>query len=181
MYLQKRNSSRGHANRGKVFENLIDGTNNQYRNNNFADIRKVPSPVKILEVAGNKVKGKLESATWVDYSGIYEGQAIVFDAKETKQTRFPLSNLTKGQYELLRSWHLKGAKAFLLICFWIKGENEPEIYYLKFEQLEAAWIAQSNGGDKSIPLQFFRDHCAKIKSGIYTVHYLEALEGGLDG
>ena len=169
--------SRSHANRGRIFENLIDMTNNQYRNNNFADVRKVPSPVKILNVTGNQVKGKLESATWVDYSGIYKGQSIVFDAKETKQKNFPLSNLTKGQYEFLRSWHLKGAKAFLLICFWIEGKNEPEIYLLKFEQLEAAWLAKDKDGSKSIPLQFFRDNCQRIKSGIYAVHYLEAVGG----
>ncbi|AHN23283.1 Holliday junction resolvase RecU [Lysinibacillus varians] len=179
MRTQKRQYSRSHANRGQLFENLIDMTNNQYRNNNFADIRKVPSPVKILKVTGNKVEGKLESATWVDYSGIYRGKSIVFDAKETKQTNFPLSNLTKGQYEFLRSWHLKGAQAFLLICFWIKDKNEPEIYLLNFEQLEDAWIAKDNGGAKSIPLQFFRDHCTRIKSGIYTVHYLEAVRGVL--
>lgn len=177
MRTQKRQYSRSHANRGQLFENLIDMTNNQYRNNNFADIRKVPSPVKILKVAGNKVDGKLESATWVDYSGIHRGQAIIFDAKETKQKRFPLNNLTDNQYRLLRSWHYMGAKAFLLVCFRIEGKNEPEIYYLKFEQLETAWAAQNNGGAKSIPLQFFRDHCTRIKSGIYTVHYLEAVGG----
>ncbi|MGE7985553.1 Holliday junction resolvase RecU [Lysinibacillus fusiformis] len=152
---------------------------NQYRNSNYADIRKVPSPVKILQVTGNQVKGKLEQAAWVDYSGIYSGQAILFDAKETKQERFPLKNLTDEQYKLLLSWHYKGAKAFLLVCFWIKNKNEPEIYYLTFEQLEAAWIGQSNGGAKSIPFQFFRDYCVRIKSSIYTVHYLEAVRGAL--
>lgn len=169
--------SRSHANRGRVFENLIDMTNNQYRNSNYADIRKVPSPVKILQVTGNQVKGKLESATWVDYSGIYKGQAIIFDAKETKQKNFPLKNLTDNQYNLLHSWHLNGANAFLLICFWIDGKNEPEIYFLRFDQLEAAWRAKDKGGSKSIPLQFFRDHCIRIKSGKYVVHYLEAVGG----
>ncbi|MGE7091656.1 Holliday junction resolvase RecU [Lysinibacillus sp. NPDC048646] len=177
MRTRKRNYSRSHANRGKLFENLIDMTNNQYRNNNFADVRKVPPPLKIIEVNKNEVEAKLEKATWVDYSGIYKGQAIIFDAKETKLKNFPLKNLTDDQYKLLRSWHYNGANAFLLICFWIEGKNEPEIYYLKFEQLETAWFGLVNGGAKSIPLQYFRDHCVRIKSGIYTVHYLEAVGG----
>ncbi len=177
MRTQKRQYSRSHANRGKFLENLIEATNNQYRNSDYADVRKIPTPVKILEVIGNVVKGNLERPTWVDYSGVFKGQAIVFDAKETKIKNFPLKNLTKGQYELLRSWHYKGANAFLIVCFRIEGKNEPEIYYLKFEQLEAAWIGQNNGGAKSIPLQFFRDHCVRIKSGIYAVHYLEAVGG----
>ncbi len=177
MRKQKRQYSRSHANRGKLFENLIDMTNNQYRNNNYADVRKVPPPLTILEVNGNQAKCKLERATWVDYSGIYKGKSIIFDAKETNLKRFTLGNLTDDQYKLLHSWHLKGATAFLLICFWVEGKNEPEIYYLKFEQLEVAWIGQNNGGAKSIPLQFFRDHCIRIKSGIYAVHYLETVGG----
>lgn len=175
MRQRKKPYSRSHANRGKVFEGLIDSTNNQYRNNNFADVRKVPPPVKILEVNRNDVKGALESSTWVDYSGVYKGQAIIFDAKEIHGIKFPLKNLTKKQYELLHSWHSNGAKAFLLICFWIEGKNEPEIYLLKFEQLQAAWVAAQQGDSKFISLQFFRDHCPRIKSGIYTVHYLEAV------
>ncbi|MDC6267745.1 Holliday junction resolvase RecU [Lysinibacillus fusiformis] len=176
MRKQKQSYSRSHANRGKVFENLIDGTNKQYRNNNFADVRKVPTPVRIVEAEGKNVEGKFGSASWVDYSGVYKGQAIIFDAKEIRRgTNFPLKNLTKKQYEQLHSWNLNGAKAFLLICFWIEGKNEPEIYLLKFEQLETAWVAAQQGGSKHIPIQFFRDHCPRIRSGIYTVHYLEAV------
>lgn len=175
MRQRKKPYSRSHANRGKVFEGLIDGTNNQYRNNKYADVRKVPTPVTILKVTGNRVEGKLGSADWVDYSGVYKGRSIVFDAKEIHGTSFPLKQLTKDQYEFLHSWHLNDAKAFLLLCFWIKEKNEPEIYLLKFEQLEAAWTTAEQGGRKSIPLQFFRDYCPRIKSGIYTVHYLEAV------
>lgn len=172
------NYSRSHANRGRTLENLIDMTHNQYRNSNYADIRKVPSPVKILSVTGNQVKGKLESSTWVDYSGIFNGQAVVFDAKETKIKNFPLKNLSIHQFAMLKSWHEKGAIAFLLICFWIEGKNEPEIYYLRFEQLEASWIAKDKGGSKSIPLQYFRDHCIRVESGNgYAVHYLQAISG----
>lgn len=177
MRTRKSNYSRSHANRGKRFESLINSTNKQYLNNNYADIRKIPTPVLILEVVGNDVQGKLESPSWVDYSGVFKGRAIVFDAKETKIKNFPLKNLTKGQYELLRSWHLKGAASFLLICFWIEQKNEPEIYYLRFNQLEAAWLEKERGGAKSIPLKYFREHCTRIRSGIYTVHYLEAVGG----
>lgn len=176
MRKQRQSYSRSHANRGKQFERLIDGTNNQYRNSNFADVRKVPPPVKVVEVEGNNVEGKLGSSTWVDYSGVYKGRAVVFEAKEIRERiSFPLENLTKKQYEFLHSWHLNGAKAFLLICFWLKGKNEPEIYLLQFVQLETAWVAAQQGGSKSIPLQFFRDHCPRIRSGKYTVHYLEAV------
>lgn len=55
--------SRSHANRGAKLEMLVEMTNNQYRNAWLADIRKVPTPVKILKTEGNKVSGHLDTAT----------------------------------------------------------------------------------------------------------------------
>ncbi|WP_343069225.1 Holliday junction resolvase RecU [Lysinibacillus agricola] len=169
--------SRSHANRGAKLEMLVEMTNNQYRNAWLADIRKVPTPVKILNTEGNKVTGHLDTPTWVDYSGIYEGHSIIFDAKETKVKRFPLKNISPHQYQLLKSWNKHGAIAFLLVAFWLEGKNEPEIYVLRFEQLEAAYENQNAGrGSKSISLDFFRDNCepAKSRNGI-PVDYLAAL------
>ena len=63
----KTHYSRSHANRGLKLEMLVEMTNNQYRNAWLADIRKVPTPVKILKTEGNKVSGHLDTETWVDY------------------------------------------------------------------------------------------------------------------
>ncbi|MGE7111259.1 Holliday junction resolvase RecU [Lysinibacillus sp. NPDC047702] len=170
--------SRSHANRGAKIENLLEMTNNQYRNAWLADIRKVPTPVKILKADGNKVTGHFDTPTWVDYSGIYEGRSIIFDAKESTLKRFPLKNISLHQYQQLKSWHKHGAIAFLLVAFWLEGKNEPEIYVLRFEQLEAAYENQDAGrGSKSISFDFFRNNCERVKSryGI-LVDYLEALK-----
>lgn len=178
MRTQRRQYSRSHANRGAKLEMLVEIANNQYRNAWLADIRKVPTPVKIMKTEGNKVTGHLDTATWVDYSGIYEGCSIIFDAKESTLKRFPLKNITSHQYQLLKSWHKHGAVAFLLVAFWLEGKNEPEIYVLRFEQLEAAYENQDDGrGSKSISLDFFRNNCERVKSqnGI-PVDYLAALK-----
>lgn len=178
MRTQKRHYSRSHANRGAKLEMLVEMTNNQYRHAWLADIRKVPTPVKILKTEGNKVTGHLDTATWVDYSGIYEGRSIIFDAKESTLKRFPLKNIALHQYQLLKSWHKHGAIAFLLVAFWLEGKNEPEIYVLRFEQLEAVYESQDAGrGSKSISLDFFRNSCERVKSinGI-PVDYLAALK-----
>lgn len=169
--------SRSHANRGAKLEMLVEMTNNQYRNAWLADIRKVPTPVKILKTEGNKVSGHLDTATWVDYNGIYEGHSIIFDAKETKLKRFPLKNISPHQYQTLKSWHRHGAVAFLLVAFWLEGKNEPEIYVLRFEQLAEAYENQETGrGSKSISLDFFRENCIRVKSGNgYVFDYLAAL------
>ncbi|MFJ7662979.1 Holliday junction resolvase RecU [Lysinibacillus sp. NPDC097162] len=169
--------SGGHANRGAKLEMLVEMTNNQYRNAWLADIRKVPTHVKILKTEGNKVSGHLDTATWVDYSGIYEGYSIIFDAKETKLKRFPLKNISPHQYQLLKSWHKHGAIAFLLVAFWLEGKNEPEIYVLRFEQLAEFYESQgTERGTKSIAIDFFRENCERAKSGNgFTVDYIDAL------
>ncbi|UPW82745.1 Holliday junction resolvase RecU [Lysinibacillus sp. Ag94] len=177
MKTHKRHYSRSHANRGAKLEMLVEMTNNQYRNAWLADIRKIPTPVKILNKDGNKVTGHLDTPTWVDYSGIYEGYSIIFDAKETKLKRFPLKNISPHQYQQLKSWNKHGAVAFLLVAFWLEGKNEPEIYVLRFEQLEAVYENQNAGrGSKSISLDFFRENCERVKSdnGI-PIDYLTAL------
>src|SRR5690625_4335626 len=144
-------------------EVMIDMTNNLLINKGVADIRKVPSPVKIMDIKGNRVIGCLDTPTWVDYSGVCNGRSIIFDAKETKIERFPLKNIRDHQYELLKSWNRSGAYAFLLVAFWL-GANEPEAYILPFRVLEKAWDGMMTGGRKSIPIKQFREECIKVKS-----------------
>ncbi|KYG89992.1 hypothetical protein A0U40_09720 [[Bacillus] sp. KCTC 13219] len=170
--------SRSHANRGMTLEMLIDMTNNMYRNGGKADVDKVPTPVKILKVEKTKVTGHLDTPKWVDYVGISAGKPIIFDAKETHAVRLPLKNISLKQYEKLKRWYQQGAASFLLVAFWIKGKNEPEVYLLNFEQLAAFYEAPKTGrGTKSIKLDFFRENCTRIGSeGGYAVNYLKALE-----
>lgn len=163
--------SRSHANRGAQLERLVDMTNNQYRNKGVADIRKVPTPVKITGHQGNKITGHTKKGEWVDYVGIRDGRTIVFDAKETSnRTSFPLSNISEHQYELLKSWHQKGAHAFLLVSF----TKLDEIYLLAFELLETYWEGAKKGGRKSIPYMEMTLHCDRVKSERgYVLHYLK--------
>lgn len=167
--------NRSKANLGKQLENLIDMTNNQYRNAGVADIRKIPTPVQITGNNRGRVSGRLLKGEWVDYVGIYYGTTIVFDVKETSSaTSFPLANISDHQYDLLQSWHQKGAAAFLVIQFTKKFE---EIYILQFYDLEQWWIKAQEGGRKSIPYQFFVDYCRPVKSADgYTLHYLRQVD-----
>lgn len=168
--------SRSHANHGKKLEMLIGMTNTRYSNGGVADVRRVPTPVDIVKVTGREVKGRLGVAEWVDYDGVYKCYPIIFDAKESTLKNLPLKNISQHQYELLKARHHHGAIAFLVVCFWLPGVNEPEIYILRYEQLYDAWEKQSQGGAKSIPINYFREHCVKVKShnGI-SVGYLAAL------
>lgn len=146
--------------------------NNKYRNAGVADIRKVPAPMQILKDHGHTVTARKEKPAWVDYSGIYNGRAIIFDAKQTASTNFPLDNLSDHQYELLKSWAQKGAVAFLVVYF----SKFDKYYYLPFATLKWARERANAGGRKSIAYKEFETmaHEVKSKDG-YTLHYLEAV------
>lgn len=163
--------SRSHANRGAVLERLIDMTNKQYRNKGVADIRKIPTPVQITGNNKGRISGYVTKGEWVDYSGVHDGRAILFDAKETSsRTSFPLDNVSEHQYELLKSWHQKGALSFLIVSF----TKLDEVYRLPFEVLESYWEDAKKGGRKSIPHPFFFMNCDLVKSGNgYVLHYLK--------
>lgn len=162
--------SRSHANRGAAFEQMIDMTNNQYRNKGVADIRKIPTPVKIMSNNRGQVKGYTQKGELVDYFGVTDGRAIAFDAKQTNErTSFPLKNVSEHQYELLRSWHQKGAQSFLIVSF----AKLDEIYLLPFELLETYWEGAQKGGRKSIPYQTFLMQCEMVESKRgYVLDYL---------
>ncbi|MFF5994254.1 Holliday junction resolvase RecU [Lysinibacillus sp. KU-BSD001] len=161
--------SHTHAHRGKFLERVIDIANTKYRNAGLADIRKIPTPVQIKHDTGREVIGRKEKAEWVDYAGVCNGRAVVFDAKETRGKNFPLKNLHDHQYELLKSWYQKGAISFLLVYF-----KELDKYYrLPFKPLCAAWEEAKNGGAKSIPIATFEAEACEVKSmDGYTLHYL---------
>lgn len=163
--------SRSHANRGAVLESLVDMVNKQYRNKGVADVRKVPTPVQITGNNRGRISGFVTKGEWVDYVGICHGQPIAFDAKETSsRTSFPLDNISSHQYELLKSWHQKGAWAFLLVRF----AKHEEVYLLPFKMLETYWEGAEKGERKSIPYGEFVLNCDLVKSEKgYVLHYLK--------
>lgn len=164
--------SRSHANRGAVLERLIDMTNKQYRNKGVADIRKIPTPVQITGNNKGRISGFVTKGEWVDYVGVHDGKTIVFDAKETAiRTSFPLDNISEHQFDLLKSWHDKGARAFVLVSFTKLG---GETYLLPFSLLEAYWKGYLGDGRKSIPYNEFLMNCDLVKSeNGYVLHYLK--------
>ena len=159
-----------YANRGKKLESIIDATNKQYMIDGVADVRKIPTPVKIISNKAGRVSGHVEKGTWVDYSGVYNGKAIIFDAKQTSGKSLPLANIHRQQYELLKSWNQKGAVAFLLVHF----TEIDTYYYLGFETLRWAYERSESNGRKSISLKEFEEKSIKIdRSDYYNLNYLK--------
>lgn len=164
-----------HGQRGKQLEQLVDMANRQYRNKGMADVRKIPTPVTITGNKAGRVTGFVTKGEHVDYFGVTpDGRAVIFDAKETAlTTSFPLKNIHPHQFEILKSWHEKGARAFLLVSF---TKRQGETYILPFELLNEAWAGYIGDGAKSIPYSVFIEKCEQVKNERgYVLDYLKAV------
>jgi len=94
------------ANRGMSFETAINATNDYYLSRGLAVIHKKPTPVQIVKVDYPKrsrakiVEAYFRQASTTDYSGVYKGYYIDFEAKETRQkTSMPMKNFHAHQIE----------------------------------------------------------------------------------
>jgi recombination protein U len=110
----------------------------------------------------------------VDYSGVYRGRALEFEAKETKQkTSFPLDNIHEHQIEHLRKALMHGAIAFLIVRFTTHGIT----YLLDASHVVNAYDAKAKGGRKSIPLRVFEEQGYVIPCSYGApVDYLQVLD-----
>lgn len=164
-----------HANRGMGLESYIDVANMQYRIKRIAVIDKEATPVKVKRCnqQGKITEAWFDSKSTVDYKGVASGKAIAFDAKTTQiKTSFPLKNIHEHQYEYLKDYHNQQGISFLVVEF----AALHEIYILPIKDLIPFWENARLGRRKSIPYQFFKEHCVKCNQGRgLSLDYLAAV------
>ena len=138
-----------YGNRGMDLEEKLENLHKEYKYTEKAVVQKIPTPVKVLNMAGGKIRnGYYAEKSTVDYLGTYQGRAIAFEAKETSvETRFDLSNMKDHQFYFLDHWQNQGAISFVIVSF----TSLNEIYYMPFELLDKYWMQMEAGGRKSIP------------------------------
>lgn len=110
--------------RGMSLEEDLNTTNAYYLLKQLAVVHKKPTPIQIVNVdypSRNKAKiteAYFRQASTTDFQGVWQGFALDFEAKETKnKTLFPLALLHQHQIEHIRSVHAQRALAFLIIRF----------------------------------------------------------------
>lgn len=168
-----------HSNRGMSFENMINETNEYYLAHDIAVIHKKPIPIQIVKVdypsrSGAVIKEayyKVPSTT--DYNGIYKGNYIDFEAKETaNKTSFPLSNIHIHQIKHLESIYNHGGISFLLIFF----KSLDQIYLLETKYI-IEFYNRSKEGRKSIKFTEIKEFGYEINEG-YTprIDYLKIID-----
>lgn len=148
--------------RGQSFENLIDYTNQVYRNKGIAIINKRPTPMKIIgKTRGNQHLCVFDKKSTVDYDGIYKGKPIVFEAKTTSLKRVPLDIIADHQIEYLNQAESQGAISFLIV------EIRPiqDVFIVSNSMLQKYVKNAENGGRKSIPLDELEIYAELVKRG----------------
>ena len=79
--------------RGSLLEDLINRTNEKYREQGLALIQKVPTPItpmKIDQESRHITLAYFDQKSTVDYIGVVQGIPVCFDAKECALTTFSL-------------------------------------------------------------------------------------------
>lgn len=171
------------ANRGMSFELAINATNDYYLSRGMAVIHKKPTPVQIVKVDYPKrsrakiVEAYFRQASTTDYSGVYKGHYLDFEAKETQQkTAFPLKNFHSHQIEHMARVVDQEGIAFVLLHF----ASLAQTYLLPAEALIAFY--HNPEANKSIPLDYIKKFGFIIPHGAFPqIPYLDVIDKNILG
>ena len=170
-------SSRGL--RGSTLEDMINKTNEKYRDAGLALIQKVPTPitpVRIDQESRHITLAYFDQKSTVDYIGAVQGIPICFDAKECSKDTFALQNIHEHQVQFMGDFEKQGGVAFFLIYF----TQKDLFYYLPYEMLLYFWNRAEEGGRKSFRFEELNpEYILPKKSGV-LVPYLNTLQKDLE-
>lgn len=171
-------SSRGL--RGSNLEEIVNITNDKYRDMKLALIQKIPTPITPMQIDKDSrhiTLAYFDSKSTVDYIGAVQGVPVCFDAKECNRDTFALANIHEHQIQFMEDFERQDGVAFFLIQY----TEKDLFYYMRFEEIRVFWERMKAGGRKSIrfdelsPEWFFKE-----KPGIF-VPYLEMINKDLQG
>ncbi|MDO4961951.1 MAG: Holliday junction resolvase RecU [Eubacteriales bacterium] len=168
----------GHGLRGSTLEDMINRTNDAYRQHKLALIQKVPTPITPIEMNKNRqiTLAYFDQKSTVDYIGVVQKIPVCFDAKECAVETFPLQNVHEHQISFMKDFEEQGGCAFFVLFY----TERDEMYYLPFREMLRFWERMKNGGRKSFRFEELEDVYPLKRSGEFLCHYLEGLSEDLD-
>ena len=138
--------------RGSTLEDLINRTNDSYREKKLALIQKIPTPITPIQIP------------------------VCFDAKECSASTFPLQNIHAHQIRFMEEFEAQGGIAFIVLYY----TGMDEIYYVPFRTIKHFWDRMEAGGRKSFTYDEI-DHSWRIRAHRdMLVHYLEMIARDLE-
>ena len=166
-------SSRGL--RGSTLEDMINMTNEHYRQQKLALIQKIPTPITPVEIDQSTrhiTLAYFEKQSTVDYIGAVQGIPVCFDAKECAVKTFPIMNIHEHQVKFMEDFEKQGGISFILLFF----SSLNETYYIPFKDIKFFYERSLNGGRKSFTYDEV-DKSYRINHGKgIMLHYLEMIQ-----
>ena len=164
--------------RGSLLEDLINRTNEKYRERGLALIQKVPTPITPMQIdreSRHITLAYFNQKSTVDYIGVVQGIPLCFDAKESADTTFSLQNIHPHQVRFMREFEQQDGVAFFLLYF----SKENIYYYLPLRHFMGFWERAQKGGRKSFRLdELDLSYVIPQEQGI-MVPYLDMLQRDL--
>jgi len=178
----KTSSEINYSRRGMSLEEDINDTNRYYLEADIAAVHKKPTPITIVNVDyKSRSTAKITEAYFqvpstTDYNGVYRGQYLDFEAKEThNKTAFPLKIIHPHQLAHLSRVIKYGGIAFLIIRF--VAHDETYLVWAK-DLLDKIGTVK----EKSIKYEWFRDNGILIPYNFaIKIDYLKVIDRLLDG
>ncbi len=164
--------------RGSALEELINRSNERYRELGLALIQKIPTPItpiKIDKEHRHITLAYFEQKSTVDYIGAVQGYPVCFDAKECNTDTFPLQNIHPHQMAFMKEFEKQQGIAFLIIYY----SHKDYFYYLSCRQLERFWERMEAGGRKSFRFEELEEGYEIHSKQSILVHYLELVQKDL--
>ena len=165
--------------RGSTLEELINRSNEQYREKGLALIQKIPTPITPIRIAKESRQITLayfEQKSTVDYIGAVQGIPVCFDAKECQEATFPLANVHEHQIRFMEEFEKQQGIAFLIIFF----SSRNLFYYLPLRALLEFWERGKHGGRKSFRYEELDSSYALPPHSGILVPYLEGIRRDLE-
>ncbi len=165
--------------RCSTLEDLVNRTNEKYRENRLALIQKVPTPITPIQIdkeSRHITLAYFDQKSTVDYIGAVQGIPVCFDAKECGVDTFALQNIHEHQVAFMEDFEKQRGVAFFLIYF----TERDLFYYLPFSHLKVFWDRALAGGRKSFRFEELRtDYILPKGHGVF-IPYLDMLQKDLE-
>lgn len=165
--------------RGSTLEELVNRTNEQYREKGLALIQKIPTPITPVRMDKENrhiTLAYFEQRSTVDYIGAVQGIPVCFDAKECCVDTFPLANIHPHQVEFMKAYEKQGGVSFFLIFY----SHENLFYYLPLRRLLVFWERMEKGGRKSFRRGELDERYYLEKKGGFLIPYLDGIQKDLN-
>lgn len=97
--------------RGSTLEDMINHSNEVYRERKLALIQKVPTPITPIAIdkeTRHITLAYFDQKSTVDYIGAVQGIPVCFDAKECAAATFPLQNVHAHQVRFMKEFEEQG-------------------------------------------------------------------------